>query len=799
MTSASHRIWFDRPATRWMSEALPVGNGRLGAMVFGGAPEERIQFNEATLWSGDRAPCERPEARAALAVVREHLFGGRVAEAEALAERDMTVPEAGFGYYQAFGDILVSGLPPAEAGSYRRELDLAQAVARTAYRTAHGAHAREVFASAADGVLVARFTQSQGGGLHVRVRLATPHADVHVRAEGATLELSGHNGSMAFQALLHAEARGGVVEAEGSTLVVHGAVELVLRLVAATDYAPEPPAYRQDPFEPGLARRMAALVALPVAELWRRHLEDHAPRYQRCVLDLGDGQPPGPDLPMDEWLRRTADGGPDPALAALVFHLGRYLALASSRPGGPPSNLQGLWADSLTPPWHCDYHLNINLQMNYWPVEPAALPECAEPLLDYIDLLREAGRRTARVHYGCRGWVVHWASNPWGRTTPGWSSSWGLFHAAAAWLALHAWEHCQFSADADLLRRRVFPLLRETCEFYFDFLTEDPDTGCLCTAPSVSPENPYVDPASGRPVFLCRAPAMDIQILRELFQASLAAAGLVGGGEADRFAAECRSVAARLPDHRVGRDGRLLEWERDYEEVDPHHRHVSHLFALHPGTQISPLRTPKLAEAARKTLERRGDDGTGWSKAWKIAFWARLHDGIRAHKLFSEMLERIEETDVIDYHHGGVYSNLLCAHPPFQVDGNLGAAAGIAEMLLQSHLDEIHLLPALPPAWPEGGFRGLRARGGFVVDAAWRGGVAASCRIQATAPRRCRLRVPGVLDAAGLPADARRIEADVWEWGMQAGDAVRLVFSPAGPADPDAVGAVVPSAEDWAK
>lgn len=725
MTDLLHTLWFERPASDWMSEALPVGNGRLGAMVFGGVPVERVCFNENTLWSGDPAPVDRPEAARALGEVRELLFAGRPKEAENLAQQMLTAPTEGFGCYQAFGDLQIEGLPDA-CGDYRRMLDLRSAVVSTTYRTAAGLHRREVIASHPDQVLVIRIENA--APMSLRLRLLTSHEKAKIVCDAGSMVFQGENDRLKFEARvgIGCDGRG---EPDGFCFRIEDAKVVTICLVAATNYRPQAPDFRTPEIEADLAGQLENARRLGWPSLRERHTADHARFYNRSVVELASMVPD--DAPTDVRLRRNPA---DPALAALVFHYGRYLLIASSRAGGLPANLQGIWADKHPTPWNGDFHLNINLQMNYWPAEVTGLGECAGPLLDYIDLLRVTGRRTAKVHYGCGGWAVHWASNAWARTAPGWSATWGMFHAAGAWLTLHGWEHYLFAGDEEFLRRRLLPLLRETCAFYFDFLPKDPRTGFWCSAPSVSPENAYIH--KDGPVFLCRSPAMDIQILRELFRAG-AQAGERGGDTS--FSAKCLEYLAGLPPDRIGCDGRILEWEEEYPETEPRHRHVSHLFTLFPGTGISPAGTPQLAEAARLTLEARGDDGTGWSKAWKICFWARLGDGSRAAKLLAEFLTWIPGTKEMNYSHGGVYSNLLCSHPPFQIDGNFGVTAAIAEMLLQSHEGVIRVLPALPPAWPRGSFRELRARGGFRVSAKWEEGRLHRLRIGSTVGGDCRV------------------------------------------------------------
>ncbi|MGW2144380.1 glycosyl hydrolase family 95 catalytic domain-containing protein [Nonomuraea bangladeshensis] len=759
-------LWYDEPATDWETQALPIGNGPLGATVFGGVAGERLQFNEKTLWTGgpgspgyDFGNWTSPRPGAIAEVRRQIDRDGSMAP-EAVAAV-LGQARSGYGAYQTFGDLFLD-LPgaPATPEGYRRELSLREAVARVGYSAGGVRHSREYFASNPGGVIVGRLSADRPGTVSFTLRHTSPHEDKTVTAAGGRLTVRGRlsDNGMVFEAQVQVIAQGGTRTDAGDRITVTGADSAVLVLSAGTDYADTYPAYRGEDPHARVTATVDAAAATPYDELRRAHVADHRELFDRVALDLGGAAPAG--VPTDR-LRASYTGGAsaaDRALESLFFAYGRYLLIASSRENDLlPANLQGVWNTFTDPPWSADYHVNINLQMNYWLAEQTNLHETAKPYIRYVAALVEPGRRTARDMYGARGWVVGDETTPFGFTgVHDWPTAF-WFPEAAAWLTQHLYDTYRFTGDETYLRETAYPVLKGAAEFWLDFLHTDPRDGTLVVSPSYSPE--HGDFSAGA--------AMSQQIVREVLANAVAAARTLGV-DAD-LQAEAGAALARL-DHglRVGSWGQLQEWKSDRDARDDTHRHVSHLYALHPGDRIRPG-TPE-AEAAKVSLAARGDGGTGWSKAWKINFWARLLDGDHAHRMLAEQLK------------GSTLDNLWDTHPPFQIDGNFGAASGIAEMLVQSHHDVVHVLPALPSAWKDGSVRGLRARGDVTVDAVWRNGAAGSVTVRKgkTGPITVRSSfVAGgcrVHDERGHEAGARR-DGDTLTWTARAGTAYTITSS----------------------
>jgi len=742
-----HVLFFNQPAATW-PDALPVGNGRLGAMVFGNPAKERLQLNEETIWIGERRDRDNPQA-SRTPEVRKLLMAGKVHEAEALAAQVMMGVPDRLPCYQTLGDLWLDfDNVPASVKDYRLELDLDEAVVKTHFSVAGAQWTREVFSSAPRNVIVARIESTRTFALTIRLdRPANSETTVAASdrlimtgaarpakptTDPATQELQV---GVAFRAELRAILEGGTVRAVGNTLRIENARAVTLLLTASTDFR----AHDAAGMAAACARNLRSAAGRTYSELRAEHVADYRRYASRANLRLGNagemgGADPLRDVATDKRMERLRKGSDDPGLIATYFQYGRYMLISSSRPGTLPANLQGIWNESLDPPWGSKYTVNINAEMNYWMAESANLSELHTQLFDLLDSTRSFGAATARKYFNARGFVVNHNTDIWGDSIPVDHVQAGVWPMGAAWISLHLFSHYAYNLDTAFLRDRAYPRLKEIAEFFLDYLVPGPD-GTLLSGPSQSPENKYKLP-DGSTASLCMSPAMDTEIIRAVFDRVSRSSKILGVDDALR--AQVENATKRLPPFKIGKTGALQEWNDDYGETEPGHRHISHLFALYPDHQITLRETPDLAKAARATLERRltnGGGSTGWSRAWIVNCWARLEDGEAAHSSLLALLRNCTRPNLFD----------ICgmkANSPFQIDGNLGGTAGIVEMLLQSHGGVVRLLPALPSAWPQGNFRGLRARGGLEVDCAWSNSRATIATLRANADGRITLAAP---------------------------------------------------------
>jgi alpha-L-fucosidase 2 len=764
--NAGLALWYDRPAERWL-EALPVGNGRIGAMVFGRVHQERLSLNEGTLWAGSPYDPVNPDALAALPEVRRLIAEERFKEATDLASKSVMAKPLSQMPYGSAGDVFLDFLDAQSAGNYRRSLDLSNAIASTTYQVKGGTITREVFASAPDKVVVVRLTATGGAKLAFDVGYRHPRkaeydwrpkdgivtrektepvdwnfredldrasrpSDLHVAPDGAkSLLITGRNiasdgipAGLKYAVRIAAQGDGRI-EAMGDVLSVRGARTVTLVIAAATSFV-SPARVDADPVAPVRQQTDAALTKR-YAALRRAHVAAHRRLFDRFSITLGKSS--NEAIPTDQRIVRDGE-----SLTALYVQYARYLMISSSRGTGQPANLQGLWNEGVNPPWGSKYTININTEMNYWPVGPANLDECYEPLIRMVEELAVTGAHTAKTMYGARGWVAHHNTDLWRASAPIDGPSWGLWPMGGAWLCNALWDHYDYTRDPALLKR-LYPLMRGACQFFVDTLIEDPKGRGLVTSPSLSPENSHHPEVS-----LCAGPAMDRQILRDLFTATLEAHALSKDSDTG-FAAVLADKRARLPKDRIGVQGQLQEWLDDWDALAPEqqHRHVSHLYGIYPSGQINVRDTPDLIAAAKVTLNTRGDLSTGWATAWRICLWARMGEGDRAYSVLKGLLSPLRS-----------YPNLFDAHPPFQIDGNFGGSAGILEMIVQSWGGEVRVLPALPKAWADGRVEGLRVRGGAELSLAWQNGELSSLTVKGAPSAEIKIRYRDTLKTLRL-------------------------------------------------
>lgn len=737
-TNSNLKLWYDKPAGDVWESALPVGNGRLGAMVYGNVLKETIQLNEHTVWSGSPNRNDNPDALASLPEIRQLIFDGKQKEAQQLAEKTIQSKKAHGQKFQPVGSLQLAFDGHESFSHYYRELDIERAIVTTKYDVGGITYTREVFASFPERLIVVRLTASRKKSISFTASFTTPQPQSEITTTpekdlvitGTTQDHEGVKGMVKFRGISRIRLEGGQISSEGNSLVVKDADTATIFISIATNFN------NYHDISGDEVKRASGYLSGVIKKSYASILKAHVAHYQkyfnRVRFDLGTST--GSGLPTDERLKnfRTSN---DPEFVVLYYQFGRYLLISSSQPGGQPANLQGIWNDKLSPPWDSKYTININAQMNYWPAEKTNLAELHEPFLTMVKEMSETGKETARVMYGSRGWMAHHNTDIWRITGPVDPVFWGIWSMGGAWSGQHLWEHYLYSGKRSDLES-AYPILKGNAEFFVDYLVEHPKYHWLVINPGSSPEN--APKAHGGSSFDAGT-TMDTQIVFDVFSSAIRAAETLGKDAA--FADTLKKMRDRLAPMHIGKYGQLQEWLEDIDDPEDKHRHISHLYGLYPSNQISPYRTPQLFDAARNTLIQRGDVSTGWSMGWKINWWARMLDGNHAYKLIQNQLTPLGDGNM-NYSSGGTYPNLFDAHPPFQIDGNFGCTSGITEMLMQSSDGAVHLLPALPSAWPSGTISGLRTRGGFeVVNLQWKDSRIVKVTIRSTIGGNLRLRV----------------------------------------------------------